>query len=244
MSSIPASLISALGRTRHLVVLTGSGLSAESGVPTFRDAQSGLWARYRPEDLATTEAFERDPALVWQWYQWRRSVIAAARPNAGHLAIAALERLLARQTLVTQNVDGLHQSAGSRGVIEFHGNIMRNRCSAEHSLVAVDVTGTTKPPRCPSCGARLRPDVVWFGEPIPGGALTTASIAAADCDLFLAAGTSAMVQPAAGLAELARANGAIVVEVNPEDTALSDRADFHIRQPAGIALPALVAAIS
>ena len=244
MDGIPARLISALGRTRHLVVLTGAGVSAESGVPTFRDAQSGLWSRYQPEDLATAAAFERDPALVWQWYQWRRGIIAAARPNAGHLALAALERLVAHLTLVTQNVDGLHQSAGSRNVIEFHGNIMRNRCSVEHTVVMVDVAGSTKPPRCPSCGSRLRPDVIWLGEAVSAGALTTATVAASDCDIFIAAGTSGVLQPAASLAGLAKSNGALIVEINPQQTPISEIADFRLRQSAAFVLPALAAAVS
>lgn len=243
MTAVPRRLAAALRGAGHVVVLTGSGVSAESGIPTFRDAQSGLWARFRPEELATPEAFERDPDLVWQWYQWRRELVARARPGPAHLAIAALERLSRRMTLVTQNVDGLHQQAGSRGVIEFHGNIWRNRCSAEGTVVDVDVAETTKPPRCPSCRARVRPDVVWFGEPIPPAALVAAEVAAQTCDIFIAAGTSAAVQPAAGLADTARRGGALLVEVNPEETALSGTADFTLRDTAGSALPALVEAL-
>jgi NAD-dependent deacetylase len=224
------------------VILTGSGISAESGIPTFREAQRGLWARFRPEDLATPEAFERDPELVWQWYQSRREMIAGVRPNAGHLAIAALERLLRQLTLVTQNVDGLHQQAGSTAVLEFHGNIHRNRCSAENRAVDVPA-GTLKPPRCPSCGARVRPDVVWFGEPIPSGVRVATEAAVADCDIFFSVGTSSVVQPAAGLAEAAHAAGAIVIEINPQETLLSPVADITLREPAGSALPAIVAAL-
>ncbi len=222
-------------------MLTGAGVSAESGIPTFRDPQSGLWARYRAEDLATAEAFERDPALVWQWYQWRRELIARAQPNAAHLAIAALERLLPQFTLVTQNVDGLHQQAGSRAVLEFHGNIHRNRCSTERCIVEAAVAGTTKPPRCPSCGARLRPDVVWFGEPIPRQILLASETAVAHCDLLILVGTSAIVQPAAGLAVLARRAGARVVEINPQETPVSNQVDLTLRMPAGDALPAVLA---
>lgn len=238
---IPARLTEALRNSRHTVVLTGAGVSVESGVPTFRDPQTGLWSRYGPEDLATAEAFERDPALVWQWYQWRREQIEMARPNAGHLALAALEHLTGHLTLVTQNVDGLHQMAGSRNVLEFHGNIHRNRCSVEQQVVDVDVRGTTKPPRCPRCGARLRPDVTWFGEPVPHAALAMANSAAADCDLFLAVGTSAVVQPAANLVLLARSAGALTAEINPEETVLSQDMDILLRGPAGELLPALVA---
>ena len=243
MEQIPEPLTVALRGSRHTVVLTGSGVSAESGVPTFRDAQTGLWARYRPEDLATPEAFERDPELVWQWYQWRRELIAGARPNAGHLAIAALERILRRLTLITQNVDGLHQQAGSRDVLEFHGNVHRNKCSVEMQPVAVDVQGLARPPRCPSCGAPIRPDVVWFGEAIPQHALLTANAATSDCDLFIAVGTSSIVQPAAGLADRARAVGAVLVEINPEETDLSARAHFTVRGTAATVLPALVTAL-
>lgn len=240
---LPPALTAQLRASRHTVILTGSGVSAESGIPTFRDANTGLWARFRPEDLATPEAFERDPDLVWQWYQWRRELIAAARPNAGHLAIAALERLLDRLTLVTQNVDGLHQRAGSSGVIEFHGNIGRNRCSVENVIVECNCAGTSRPPRCPGCGARVRPDVVWFGEPIPPQALLLANHAAADCDLFFSVGTAAVVQPAAGLSAVARGAGATVVEINTADTAQSANADFAIRGPAAQILPALIAAL-
>lgn len=240
---IPDRLVAALRGSRHTVILTGSGVSAESGIPTFRDPRGGLWARYRPEDLATPAAFERDPALVWQWYQWRRQLIAEARPNEAHMAIAALERLLPKLTLVTQNVDGLHQRAGSRAVIEFHGNIHRNRCAAENRLLELDVRGCGKPPRCPHCNARIRPDVVWFGEPIPVAALNMAACAAADCDVFIIAGTSAMVQPAAGLADLAQDSGALLVEINTARTALSASADICLAGSAAESLPAMVRAL-
>jgi NAD-dependent deacetylase len=233
----------ALRSSAHIIILTGAGVSAESGIPTFRDAQTGLWARYRPEDLATPAAFERDPALVWQWYQWRRDLISRARPNAAHLAIAGLERLTSKLTLITQNVDGLHQQAGSRDVIEFHGNIHRNRCSIEHQILDIEVHGTTKPPRCPNCGARVRPDVVWFGESIPSHALLTANAAAVDCDLFLSVGTSSVVEPAAGLAALGRSSGAMIAEINSQETMLSPQADVSLRGNAGSVLPALVAAL-
>jgi NAD-dependent deacetylase len=236
-------LTAALRSSAHTIILTGAGVSAESGIPTFRDAQTGLWARYRPEDLATPEAFERDPVLVWQWYQWRRGLISRARPNPAHIAIAALERLMSKLTLITQNVDGLHQQAGSRAVVEFHGNIHRNRCSVEHRILDVEAQGRTKPPRCPTCGARVRPDVVWFGESIPAHALTIAHAAAADCDLFLSVGTSSLVQPAAGLADLSRSSGALIAEINPQETMLSPGADVSLRGLAGEVLPALVAAL-
>jgi NAD-dependent deacetylase len=243
VGQIPDRLISALRASRHTVVLSGSGISAESGIPPFRDAQTGPWARYRPDELATPEAFERDPALVWQWYQWRRDLIRNARPNRGHMAIAALERLLPRLTLVTQNVDGLHQQAGSRSVIEFNGNIHRNRCSVDNQVVDVDTQGMTKPPRCPSCGARLRPDVVWFGEAIPSHIFMSARDAVSTCDLFISVGTSSIAQPAAGIAEAARAAGAMLVEINPQETWLTSQSDVTLREAAGVTLPWIVAAI-
>src|SRR5574341_154130 len=196
---IPPVLIESLRAARHVAVLTGSGISAESGVPTFRDAQTGLWAKYRPEELATPEAFRRNPRLVWEWYEWRRGLVAKAAPNPGHLALAELERRVPRLTLVTQNVDGLHQQAGSRGVIELHGNLQRTKCFEENVVVeAWPITGAA-PPRCPRCGGLLRPDVVWFGEALPQPALAAAVEAAQACDLFFAIGTSALVQPAASL---------------------------------------------
>jgi NAD-dependent deacetylase len=243
VNRLPDQLTAALRSSTHTIILTGAGISAESGIPTFRDAQTGLWARYRPEDLATPEAFERDPDLVWQWYQWRRDLISRARPNPAHLAIAGLERLISKLTLITQNVDGLHQQAGSSAVIEFHGNIHRNRCSVEHQVLDVEVQGTTRPPRCPNCGALIRPDVVWFGEPIPSHALLLANAAAANCDLFLSIGTSSVVQPAAGLAALGRSCGAMIAEINSQETLLSSAADVSLRGRAGSLLPALVAAL-
>ncbi|GIK34107.1 MAG: NAD-dependent protein deacylase [Gammaproteobacteria bacterium] len=236
-------LAAALRVSRRTVVLTGAGVSAESGIPTFRDPQDGLWARYRAEDLATPEAFARDPRLVWQWYQWRREAIAAAKPNAAHLAIAALDRLLPSLVLVTQNVDGLHQQAGSRSVLELHGNILRNRCSRENRLTDIDTRGTSKPPRCPSCGAYIRPDVVWFGEPLPPQILAASQAAAGNCDLLIAVGTSSMVMPAAGLIALARSAGARFAEVNPQETLVSSQADISLRMPAGEAFPAVLAAL-
>lgn len=239
-------MIDALANAVHaastVTVLTGSGLSADSGVPTFRDAQEGLWARYRPEDLATPEAFERDPGTVWQWYRARRQQIAAVGPNAGHRALAELQNRLPDLRLITQNVDGLHQRAGHRDVIEFHGNLRSNRCHREGRIVQVD-DATATPPPCPHCGGPVRPNVVWFGEAIPEDAIADATTAARQCDLFIAVGTSAVVQPAAGLADLARGHGARIAEINPEETALSANADFGIRARAADALAALMEAL-
>jgi len=224
-----------------VVALTGSGISAESGVPTFRDAQSGLWSRYDPLQLATPEAFARDPELVWRWYAWRRALVEGAKPNAGHRALADLERRAPVFSLVTQNVDGLHQEAGSAKVLELHGNIRRSRCPAENITVEPDGTEHI-PPLCSNCGSPLRPDVVWFGESLPVAGLEAASEAARSCDVLLSVGTSGLVYPAASLPYEALENGAVVVEVNPERTPLSASADFSLRGSAGEVLPRLVSA--
>jgi len=219
-------------------VLTGAGTSAESGVPTFREAQTGLWERYDPLELATPEAFERDPELVWRWYRWRRDLVSKVEPNAAHRALASLANHLPRLTLVTQNVDGLHQRAGSRGVIEFHGNLFENRCFAEGRVIDCDDGAAV--PACPHCGGPARPGVVWFGEMIPESARGAAFAAAADCDVFLSVGTSSLVFPAAGLAEVAREAGAMTVEVNPNPTELSEAFTFQLRGKAGAVLPELL----
>ena len=233
----------ALSRARHVCVLTGAGISAESGIPTFRDAMTGLWANFRPEDLATPEAFARDPKFVWQWYEWRRELIRQARPNAGHLALVELARRVPRLTLVTQNVDGLHQRAGSPSVVEYHGNILRDRCVAEQVVAERSRESGGDLPRCAACGGLLRPDVVWFGEMIPGDALLAAEAGAQDCDAFLSIGTSSLVYPAAGLAEVALRRGVPVIELNPNPTDLTPLADVALRAPSGEALPQLVAAL-
>lgn len=226
------------------MVLTGAGVSAESGVPTFRDAQTGLWSRFRPEQLATVEAFVADPDTVWAWYEWRRDLVEQVAPNAGHLALAELESLVPAMTLVTQNVDGLHRLAGSRKIIEFHGNLFDNHC-LECARPAPNVPRPCpKPPRCLACGGLVRPGVVWFGEAIPALSLERAVQAADSCDLFMSIGTSALVHPAAGLAARARSAGAALVEINPEPTELARFADFAIQAPSGHVLPALRAALT
>src|SRR5690606_474727 len=232
------ALIRRLRAARHIAALTGAGISAESGLPTFREPQTGLWARYRPEDLATPEAFARDPELVWRGYEWRRSLVAAAEPNAAHHALVRIETLVPRFTLVTQNVDGLHERAGSRSVIELHGRIQRTKCSRDGRRVEAWDDDGAVPPRCPSCGAALRPDVVWFGEALPPGVLERAADAAADCDVLLVVGTSGVVYPAAGLAPLARRAGAAVVVINtaqPDAPAAPD--EYHLTGPAAKLLP-------
>jgi NAD-dependent deacetylase len=238
----PDALLDGLRGAEHVVALTGAGISAESGLPTFREKQTGLWARYRPEELATPEAFARDPGLVWRWYAWRRSLVAAAAPNAGHRALVALAERVSRFTLVTQNVDGLHQRAGSRDVIELHGSITRSKCCVDGRLHDEWEEPAGGLPPCCDCGAFLRPDVVWFGESLPGAALRASAEAASTCDVLLAIGTSGVVYPAASLAPLARANGAIVAVVNPDPRA-APADTIAIVAPAATALPALVAAV-
>ncbi len=226
-------------RFRSIAVLTGAGVSAESGVPTFR-GPGGLWRHYRAEDLATPEAFRRDPALVWEWYDWRRQVVAGCRPNPAHEAIAWLERQASDFLLITQNVDGLHRKAGSRRMVELHGSLWRVRC-AEESVVRdlEDVPLPAIPPRC-RCGALLRPDIVWFGEPLPPPALQSAFDSAERCDLMLVVGTSALVHPAASLPILAKERGAYLVEVNLDRTPLTSRADEWHQGKAGEVLPRLL----
>lgn len=233
------SVLARLRSAKRWAVLTGAGISAESGVPTFRDAQTGLWANFRAEDLATPEAFLRNPGMVWEWYAMRRDRIALVRPNAGHYALADIESRVEAFTLITQNIDDLHRKAGSRRVLELHGNILRTKCFAENTVVdrwdSVDV-----PPKCPRCGAMLRPDVVWFGEMLPADEMREAMEAARNCDVFLSIGTSGLVYPAAGLPFEARQRGAVLVEINPEETPLSPYAHLILNGKSGEVLPTLV----
>jgi NAD-dependent deacetylase len=227
----------------EVLALTGAGVSAESGVPTFR-GPGGLWREYRFEDLATPEAFERDPTLVWEWYAWRREVIAGLAPNAAHVALASMEKRLAGFLLATQNVDGLHAAAGSRRVLELHGSIWRVRC-AECGHAALDrrVPFPELPPRC-ACGTILRPDVTWFGEMLPQAAVEGAVAAARSAEVVLVIGSSSLVYPAAGLPEIARAAGAFVIEVNTEATPLTPSADISLRGTAAELVPALLPGLS
>ena len=220
-----------------LTVLTGAGVSTESGVPTFR-GESGLWRNYRPEALATPQAFRRDPELVWEWYSWRRELIAGCAPNAAHETLAAMEAALPAFTLITQNVDGFHQAAGSQNVLELHGNIWCVRCTGcgvtaeDHRVPLPDL-----PPRCPECGALLRPDVVWFGESLPSRVIDAAWQAASQSRTMLVIGTSAIVQPAASLPMIALRNGAHLIEFNPGETPLSPHVHEVLRRPAAEVLP-------
>jgi len=230
---VPKGLVKTLNDARRVAVLTGAGVSAESGVPTFR-GEEGLWRKYSPQELATPQAFARDPKLVWEWYDWRRGLIAPLEPNPAHRFIALLERRVPQFLLITQNIDGLHQKAGSKRLVELHGNIWKVRCTRE-GTVKEDrrVPLPEIPPRCESCGALLRPHVVWFGESLPVDALEEAMEAAENCDLFLVVGTSGVVYPAAALPQVARSHGALVVEINPEETPLTSLATWSLQGKAG-----------
>jgi NAD-dependent deacetylase len=257
-AALSATLLERLRAARSVMVLTGAGISAESGLATFRDAQTGNWSRFNPQDLASREGFARDPRRVWAWYALRRQNIAQATPNPGHIALAHLQDIYPSVAIVTQNIDGLHARAGSRDVIELHGNITRFRCFEDDALVDYedpeppaamplsDDDRATWPevPCCEHCGGVLRPDVVWFGEALPVAAWYQAEESARACDLCLIVGTSSVIYPAAALPMLARDAGALLVEVNPEATELTRNADLSLRGPAGEILPWLVEQIA
>ncbi len=238
--TIPETLIRQLAAAKSVAVLTGAGVSAESGVPTFRDAQTGLWAQFIPEELATPGAFRRNPRLVWEWYEWRRKLVAKVQPNPGHIALAQMEALFPKFSLITQNVDGLHQRAGSRRVIELHGNITRTKCFDEDIPIFDWPVTSEVPPKCPNCGGLLRPDVVWFEEMLPEKETRSAFDSARNCDVFFSIGTSAQVYPAAALPVEALNNGVTVVEINPQRTLLTERASFALTGASGVVLPMLV----
>jgi NAD-dependent deacetylase len=229
-----------LHQASAVAALTGAGISAESGIPTFR-GPGGIWRTYRAEKLATPEAFDQDPKLVWEWYNYRRTVIAGVEPNPGHRALAALEDRIETFTLVTQNVDGLHDRAGSRNLLKVHGDIWTLRCTQcgrERSDTATPLSEI--PPHC-ACGGMERPGVVWFGEGLPDQVWLDAQRAAQQTQILLVIGTSAVVYPAAGLAALAKRSGAVVVEINIAETPVSAQADYSLRGPAAEILPQLVA---
>ena len=241
-----ATAARAVARSARLVVFTGAGVSKESGIPTFRDPEEGLWARYDPMELATPEAYLRDPPLVWTWYEHRFGTTRAAQPNPGHVAIAELEELRPRVSVITQNIDGLHQRAGSTDVIELHGSMQRFKCiHGRHTGFGFEdfADQEQKPPRCPLCGDLLRPEVVWFGEALPPEAIGRAQQLSASCDVMIVAGTSGVVFPAAAMPLIAKEAGAIVIDVNPEKDALASRADIFLKGPGGEVLPELVASV-
>jgi NAD-dependent deacetylase len=229
-------------------VLTGAGVSRESGIPTFRDALEGLWAQYDPQQLATPIAFARDPKLVWDFYESRRERMRPAKPNGGHLALAQLERRYDTLPIITQNIDQLHEEAGSTHVIHLHGLIAHNKCSqaCQGDPTPVDVSqlaGDETPPRCPYCRAYVRPDVVWFGEYLPQDKLAAAKRVIHNTDLMLVIGTSGVVSPAAEMPFVAKQNGAAVIEVNPYESEITAIADVWLQAPSGEALPQVVAAL-
>lgn len=248
VTRVDATVIDALRKARRVAVLTGAGVSAESGISTFRDKQTGLWENFDAAELATLAAFERDPALVWGWYEWRRAAVLRARPNAAHRAIAEMANVVPTFTLVTQNVDDLHERSGTQGVLHLHGELARPYCEAcrnpyafpagvpEVSLGRSRIT----PPPCTACGGRIRPGVVWFGESLPKLEWRAAQEAARQSDVFLCVGTSALVQPAASLTELAIRAGAVTVQINPNPTDLDSAVTRAIRGPAGEVLPQIV----
>lgn len=228
--------------SKHPVVLSGAGVSKESGVPTFRDAQDGLWAKYDPEQLATRHAFANNPKLVWDWYEYRRAMVAQAQPNPGHVALAAMEKRFPNLIVITQNVDDLHEQAGSTHVIHLHGNIAQSKCfydcQGEPTLVDVShIDYDQGPPPCPHCGRWVRPNVVWFGEMLPQAALEAAHAAAEQSDVMIVVGTSGIVTPAATLPKLAKRKGAKIIEVNPDYSMITPLADVKLGGPSGEILP-------
>lgn len=245
-----------LRTARFAAVLTGAGMSAESGVPTFRSGAGALWSRFKPEELATPEAFARRPDVVWAWYASRIAALSDVKPNAGHIALVRITQFVGRLTVITQNVDGFHAAAGSRDLVELHGDIRIARCTQcgascdarsalgldHQTFDGVASCGSIEPPHC-ECGGMLRPDVVWFGEPLPPGAIEHAEVVVKNADVFIVAGTSALVYPAAGLVPIARSSGAFVVEVNPEETPASSLCDLRVRAKTGEFLPMVAAAL-
>ncbi len=235
------ALIQKLRESKSIVVFTGAGISAESGVPTFRDAQTGLWANFKAEELATRAAFRKNPKMVWEWYAMRRAMILDVKPNAGHYAIAEMEKRR-DVLLVTQNVDSLHSVAGSKSVLELHGNIFRTKCFMNNEIID-SWSDEEIPPRCPNCGSHLRPDVVWFGEDLSDGAISKTEEAIDRCDIFITIGTSGLVYPAAELPFYARKAGAFTIEINTEPTPFSDYASCSLRGKSGEILPQFLSAM-
>lgn len=237
--------------SKNIAVLTGAGISKESGVPTFRDAMDGLWARFDPQQLATPQAFRANPKLVWDWYEYRRDMVRKAQPNPGHHALAHLEQRHSPVTIITQNVDDLHEQAGSGHIIHLHGSIARNKCfdNCQGANTLIDISTLTwdqenGPPACPYCGGWVRPDVVWFGEMLPPDAIDAAMTASAACDLMIVIGTSGLVTPAANMPSIAKRAGASLIEVNPDDSALTPIMDIKLKGASGVILPQIMDALA
>ncbi len=238
-AAFSARLMERFAQAREVVAFTGAGVSAESGVPTFRGPE-GIWSKFKPEELASMGAFMRNPALVWEWYAHRRTIMAGVRPNPGHAALVRMEPLFRRFTVVTQNIDNLHRRAGSTRVLELHGNIERSYCMScgKPAEGTIEISGPGTIPRC-ACGGVLRPDVVWFGEMLPEEEWDAALEASEQADVFLSIGTSAAVYPAASLPFAAKRRGAFLAEINPEPTPLTPEADEFLQGPSGAVLPLL-----
>ena len=248
--SLPEQVLDRLRGAKHIALLTGAGVSAESGIPTFRDKLVGLWENFDPAELATPDAFRRNPALVWGWYEWRRAKVLCAQPNAGHRSIAKMAKLLPKLTLITQNVDDLHERAGNRDVLHLHGELAKPYCERCRALYVLP-SGIPEmppqgqriePPACPLCGARIRPGVVWFGEGLPTRPWQSAVNAVQSSDVFLSIGTSAMVQPAASLIGMAAQARSFTIQVNPNPTEADDMVSFSLEGPAGRVMPAVLEA--
>jgi NAD-dependent deacetylase len=238
------SVVKLVKNCRSCVVLTGAGISAESGVPTFR-GKEGLWGKFRAEELATMEAFMANPEIVWEWYGWRRKILSEVQPNDGHRALVQLAHQFKRFTLITQNVDGLHEKAGSTNILELHGNISRNKCvKCSEPFPATVEIDPAHIPICQSCGGQIRPDVVWFGEMLDENIIDRAFYESEETELFFSIGTSALVHPAASLPVTAKRHGATLIEINPEETPLTYLADISIRAKSGEFLPQVVALLS
>lgn len=242
MQALAEQVAQYLDKAQRVAFLTGAGVSKESGIPTFRDAQTGMWANYNPQELATPEGFLNDPKLVWQWYDYRRKLLGGAESNPGHKAIVEMESLVPKVSIITQNIDGLHQKAGSTDVVELHGSIKRFHCfDRRHDADNVPFD-LEEPPLC-KCGSMIRPGVVWFGEAMPPHAMTRGLDECEKSDVVFVVGTSALVQPAASLPYAAHRRGAKLIEVNPDETPLSDLVDVFMQGPSGEVLPLVVAAL-
>lgn len=240
LSALIQKAADSLHRSKSVVVSTGAGISKESGIPTFRDAPNALWEKYDPQELASPGGFMKNPQLVWKWYQERQSMIAAAKPNPGHIAIAELAEFFGNFTLITQNIDNLHRRAGSVGVIEIHGNIFKYKCFDNEHPIEELPDDDAVPPLC-SCGSMIRPDVVWFGEQLPEDRIVRSYRALHACDVILVVGTSGLVVPAAYFPSIAKQEGAQVIEVNPEPSQVTREADIFLQGPAGEVMPRVVA---